>query len=109
MTAKNTIILSLLYIKDQYDVVISQGAFGLEGHIPAEGLREHIRVVKPNGMVFIIFRHEYLVLNKDYARNFDRILDEMKNDGQIEVLIKTRFPEYLKTKEGIILVIRKLK
>lgn len=94
---------------DAYDALISQGAFGLEGHIPSSGLRECIRLIKPNGLVFIIFRYEYLFLNKEYAQNFDRVIEEMQNEGIAEVLVKTRFPEYLKTKEGIILILKKIK
>ena len=36
---------SLLYL-DEYDVIVSSGAFG-EGHIPCTGLQDMVRIVKP--------------------------------------------------------------
>lgn len=83
------------------------GAF-CEGHIPAEGIRELIRVVKPGGYIINVMRKEFLDYVKDYAGRLEPFMDKLENEENVWSLVtKFDMDNYFSNKVGKAFVFRK--
>lgn len=88
---------------------MTAGSFG-EGHIPSEGIRELIRVVKPGGYVINVMRKEYLDYVKDYAGRLEPLMEKLEREEKKWSLV-TKFDvdNYSFNKSGKIFVFKKNK
>lgn len=86
---------------------MTSGSFG-EGHIPAEGIRELIRVVKPGGFIINVMRKEYLNYVKDYAGRLEPLMDKLEREENLwSSVAKFDVDNYSFNKSGQIFVFKK--
>lgn len=69
-----------------YDACVIVGSFG-EGHIPTEGLRELIRLVKPGGYIINVMRKEYLDYVQDYVGRLEPLMERLEKEENVWSLV----------------------
>ncbi|XP_066986478.1 methyltransferase-like protein 27 isoform X2 [Macrobrachium rosenbergii] len=72
---------------DAYDVLVCSGGM-LEGHIPAKGIDDMIRITKPGGLIVIVMRAEFLHQVEEY-KGLERYFDSLQEKGNWTKLEKT--------------------
>ncbi|KAJ8307733.1 hypothetical protein KUTeg_014715 [Tegillarca granosa] len=92
---------------DYYDCVVSAGGFG-DGHIPIEALYEMIRIVKPEGIIVIVMRQEYLENTEAYKDKLETLMKKIENNGLWKKINRRVVEEYSFSKTGIIFVYKVL-
>jgi 2-polyprenyl-3-methyl-5-hydroxy-6-metoxy-1,4-benzoquinol methylase len=92
---------------DSYDVVLAPGVF-IEGHVPAEGLRELARMAKSGGLIIVVMREEYLTSAKGLVDKLEPLMEKMeKDEGVWKRLLRIAVPKYSFIKSGVAFIFRK--
>lgn len=82
------------------------GAFG-EGHIPTNGARELVRIVKSGGLVIIVMRKEYLTYVAEYVDRLEPLFKLLENEGIWSRLADFNVENYSFNKTGRVFVFQK--
>ncbi|XP_064098586.1 thiol S-methyltransferase TMT1B-like [Macrobrachium nipponense] len=91
---------------DAYDVLICTGAM-VEGHIPAKGIEDMIRVTKPGGLIIIAMNKRFLHEVEEY-KGLEHYMESLeKKSYWTKVEVKT-VQKYFSDCEGIIFTYRVL-
>ena len=82
------------------------GSFG-EGHIPSSGIRELARVVKPNGLIMIVMRKEYLSTVSEYSDKLEPLMQTMCFENVWTRVSRIEVPNYSFDKTGVVFIFKK--
>ncbi|XP_076460561.1 methyltransferase-like protein 27 [Babylonia areolata] len=89
--------------KDSYDSMVICGGMG-ENQIPCSALHEMIRLVKPGGYILNMTRAENLAKCSDYVGRLEKLMEQLESDGKWREVARTTFPNFLKGRDGLMLV-----
>lgn len=87
-------------LADTYDCAVTSGGMG-EGHIPYDGLGQLVRVVKPEGLVCIVMREEYLN-HSQYKDLLEPYMDMLEEQGRWQLVSRTVIPHYCFDLNGLV-------
>ncbi|XP_064098588.1 uncharacterized protein LOC135209743 isoform X2 [Macrobrachium nipponense] len=91
---------------DAYDVLICAGGM-LEGHIPAKGIEDMIRVTKPGGLIIIVMNKKHLHKVEDY-KGLENYMESLQEKGYWKKVEVKTVPNYFTGSDGIIFTYRVL-
>lgn len=83
---------------DEYDSIVCAGGFG-KGHLQPECLQELIRLVKPGGVIVLLYRED-LADHVDEYKHFDSVQKSLVDAGCWEPVRKERIQDYYPDKVG---------
>ncbi|XP_076461640.1 methyltransferase-like protein 27 [Babylonia areolata] len=86
-----------------YDSMVICGGMG-ENQIPCSALHEMIRLVKSGGYIVNVTRVEHLKNCSDYVGRLENLMQQLESDGKWRQVTRTTFPNFLKGKEGLLMV-----
>ncbi|XP_076461656.1 methyltransferase-like protein 27 [Babylonia areolata] len=90
-------------IPDSYHSMVICGGMG-ENHIPCSALHEMIRLVKSGGYIVNMTRVEHLSNCSDYVGRLEDLMKQLESDGKWRQVTRTTFPNFLKDKDGLLMV-----
>ncbi|XP_060581810.1 methyltransferase-like protein 27 [Ruditapes philippinarum] len=91
-----------------YDCLVIAGGMG-ESHIPCAGVLEMIRIVKPDGLILIVMRKEYLSYVGEYVGKLEPFFEKLQQEKKIEMVERKEVASYSFNKQGILFKMRVLK
>ncbi|PVD30009.1 hypothetical protein C0Q70_09270 [Pomacea canaliculata] len=86
-----------------YDALVVCGGMG-ENQIPCSAIQEMIRVVKPGGYIVNVTRVEHLDKCSDYVGRLQPLMRRLEDEGKWKSVSSSTFPNFLRGKEGLVLV-----